>query len=85
MSEVEYIGYDCKCWLKAGVETRMVSSQYAYDNESGEWVIMRGFIERCKQCKSILGVGYGDVDFVESEESAKECVDKDKETFDKWI
>lgn len=66
---------DCKCWIEAGVETKMVSSD-VYPNE-GEWVVYRGFMERCAKCQSSLGDGYGDPDFYPTKEKADEAHEKD--------
>jgi len=71
---------DCKCWT-SGVETLIVSSQVSENPEDPEepFVVMTGYIERCKTCHAPLGQGYGDVDYKKSWEEAQELNRKNLE------
>ena len=76
---------DCPlCGEEYGVETKCVSSETVYDRENGEWISMQGFAERRSCCKRILGDGYGDVNFFDTQEEADKVTDSWKQKIGKW-
>lgn len=66
------------------IETLLESSKVDYDKEYNQFVVMRGFLERCADCKTQLGEGYGDVDYFKTFETANNYVILDSQKLGIW-
>ena len=60
------------------------SSNMDFDDNEKQFVIVRGYLERCADCKIQLGEGYGDVDFFPTEELAKTELIQERSKLGVW-
>jgi len=46
-------------------------SQPLFDDETREWVICMGFLEKCQPCGHFIGEGFGDVEYFKTQLEAQ--------------